>query len=86
MHHIKRYYSIKECTSMIHMENLIGTIVICGICVGNINHSKCYCKRSHIVRLNAVHIPYMGICGTIYGRIYTVFSLQAARMEQKFAE
>ena len=41
MHHIKRYYSIKEHTRMINVDNLFGTMDICGIFVGNIKHSKC---------------------------------------------
>ena len=32
--------------------------------------------------LKAMHIPYTGMCGTVYRRIYTVF----VRKEHKFAE
>ena len=48
MHHVKKYYSIKEHTSMIHMDNLFGTMAICGLSAGSINHSKCCRKGSHI--------------------------------------
>ena len=47
------YYSFKEPTRMINVDKLFGTLDICGLCAGNIKHSKCCRKQSYI-------FPYMG--------------------------
>ena len=82
------YYSIKEHTNMINMDNLIGTMVICVLCAWKtiiiVNAAVKDPTSFHTWSVNclkAMHIPYTGVCGTAYCRIYTVFSQQAARKE-----
>ena len=79
------YYSIKEHTNMINMDNLIGTMVICAwetlIIINAAVKDPISFHTWSVNCLKAMHIPYTGVCGTAYCRIYTVFSQQAARKE-----